>query len=83
MIPTLLLPFNLIKAVLNAALVLVIYKPVATALRHTRLATGGAAAQPYHFSRRSLLVLLLGLALIALSVALYLIVLDGTFVLWD
>ena len=83
MIPTLLLPFNLIKAVLNAALVLVIYKPVATALRHTRLATGGAATQPYHFSRRSVLVLLLGLALIALSVVLYLVVLDGTFVLWD
>ena len=83
MIPTLLLPFNLIKAVLNAALVLVIYKPVATALRHTRLATGGAATQPYHFSRRSVFVLLLGLALIALSVVLYLVVLDGTFVLWD
>ena len=32
MIPTLLFPFNLAKALLNAALVLVLYKPVSTAL---------------------------------------------------
>ena len=32
MIPTLLLPFNFAKALLNAALVLVLYKPVSTAL---------------------------------------------------
>ena len=32
MIPTLLLPFNIAKALLNAALVLILYKPVSTAL---------------------------------------------------
>ncbi len=33
MIPTLLLPFNLTKAVFNAALVFILYKPIANALR--------------------------------------------------
>ena len=37
MIPTLLLPFNAIKAALNASLVLLLYKPVVTALRKSKL----------------------------------------------
>lgn len=37
MIPTLLLPFNAIKAGLNSALVLFLYKPVVTALRKSNL----------------------------------------------
>lgn len=37
MIPTLLLPFNLTKAVFNAALVLLLYKPVSRALRASKL----------------------------------------------
>ena len=37
MIPTLLLPFNALKAGLNAALVLFLYKPVVTALRKSGL----------------------------------------------
>ncbi len=37
MIPTLLLPFNLIKGVVNAAVTMIIYKPVTSALRRTGL----------------------------------------------
>jgi riboflavin transporter FmnP len=37
LIPTLLLPFNLIKALLNAALVLAFYKPIVTALRKSKV----------------------------------------------
>lgn len=37
MIPTLLLPFNAIKAGLNAALVLLLYKPIVIALRKSNL----------------------------------------------
>ena len=44
MIPTLLLPFNLIKAVLNAALVLLFYKPVSRALRASKLMPGTSTA---------------------------------------
>ena len=38
MLPTIFLPFNLVKGGLNMALTLVIYKPVVTALRKARLA---------------------------------------------
>ena len=37
MLPTIFLPFNLVKGGLNMALILVIYKPVVTALRKARL----------------------------------------------
>ena len=83
MIPTLLLPFNLIKATLNAALVLVLYKPIATALRRTRLVEASEMKGGYRMNGRSVLVLLVGLALMALSVVLYLVVLDGSFAFWD
>ncbi len=39
LIPTLLLPFNFTKTVLNAAIVLLLYKPLTTALRKTGLAS--------------------------------------------
>ena len=38
MLPTVFLPFNLVKAVMNSALTIVLYKPVVTALRKARLA---------------------------------------------
>lgn len=37
MIPTLLLPFNLIKGVVNAAVTMIIYKPITSALKRARL----------------------------------------------
>ena len=37
MVPTLFLPFNLTKAMLNAAIVLILYKPVSTALKAARV----------------------------------------------
>lgn len=37
MIPSLLLPFNLIKGVVNAAITMIIYKPITSALKRARL----------------------------------------------
>ena len=37
MLPTVFLPFNLVKGGLNMAVILLLYKPVATALRRARL----------------------------------------------
>lgn len=37
MLPTIFLPFNLVKGGLNTALILILYKPVVTALRKARL----------------------------------------------
>lgn len=83
LIPTLLLPFNLTKAMLNAALVLVLYKPMATALRRTRLVAESSAPASYRLDRRTLLMLLLGVLLIALSVALFVGVLGGQIIFWE
>lgn len=45
MLPTVFLPFNLVKGGLNMALVLLIYKPVVTALRKARLAPESRGAK--------------------------------------
>nr|WP_325181958.1 ECF transporter S component [uncultured Oscillibacter sp.] len=45
MLPTVFLPFNLVKGGLNAALTLVLYKPVVTALRKARLVPERETAQ--------------------------------------
>ena len=45
MIPTLLLPFNAIKGAVNAALVLILYKPVRQAMQAAKLMPKSAAAE--------------------------------------
>ena len=73
MIPTLLLPFNLAKYVLNAGLVLALYKPLVTALRAAKLLPkGNASAVQSIWSVRSLIFLLIAIVLVCGSV-LYLI----------
>lgn len=42
MIPTLLLPFNLIKGIVNAAVTMIIYKPITTALGKVGLSSGNS-----------------------------------------
>ncbi len=87
MLPTLLLPFNLVKALVNAALVLILYKPISRAMQVTRLMQKSAdteASLPmskteggHHTRRVSLIVTLVGLALLALAVIVFYFVLGG------
>lgn len=72
MLPTVFLPFNLLKAVLNSALVLLLYKHVVTALRGARLLpdTGGMAAKPSTRSRVALSLVSLVLLVTAVLVIL-------------
>ena len=83
LIPTLLLPFNLTKALLNAALVLVLYKPMATAMRRTRLVADAGVPSSYRLDRKTVAMLLLGTLLIVLSVVLFIVVLGGQIVFWE
>jgi riboflavin transporter FmnP len=83
MIPTLLLPFNVIKALLNAALVLVLYKPISTTLRRMRMLPRGEHAVSYRFDRRTVIMLAIGLSLLVLSLVLFFAVLDGKLIMWD
>ena len=60
MLPTMFLPFNLLKSALNAGITLLIYKPVVGALRRARLIeTSSASAGPRRFSVGMLLIALL------------------------
>lgn len=80
MIPTILLPFNLTKAILNAAIVLLLYKPLSTVLKRI----GFLASTPKGDSdvakkgknvMRSVLISLIAVAIIAGSLAIILFVL--------
>ena len=71
LIPTLLLPFNLVKAVLNAAIVLLIYKPLSKTLRHIGfLQSAGSSASGTAVGKgRSMLVSAIAVAMIMASLA--------------
>lgn len=78
MLLPLLLPFNFTKALLNSALVMVLYKPVSAALHRTRLVVSEEGRDSsYHFGVRSLVVMLIGLAIAAGCVVLFVAVLGG------
>ncbi len=91
MVPTLFLPFNLTKATLNASLVLVLYKPVSTALKAARvLPTGSLGSEDQNeidVKQRkkrnlvfSLVITAVGLAVAALCFIVFFVVLGGEFV---
>lgn len=73
----LLLPFNLIKALANAAIVFVLYKPVCTALRKARLMENNASE--YHASKKTLAYLLGGLVILVVCILFLILGLGGHF----
>lgn len=94
LIPALLLPFNLTKATLNAGLVLVLYKPLAVALRKAKVRTGNlrpvvppsaepkAEAKPvekFRLDRMTVTVFVSGLLIVAICLAIFLGFLNGSF----
>ena len=66
MLAEVLLPFNFAKSLLNSAVAILIYKPIATAIRATRLASGGKAS--LRFNRNSVIILIVGGVATALSI---------------
>ena len=82
MVPTIFLPFNFTKAMLNAALVLILYKPASTALKATKvLASKSSAEEIRNTTNRnlkfSLVVTAVGIAIIAVCLAVFFIALGG------
>ena len=78
LVPTL-LPFNLVKSVFNASLVMLLYKPISEALRRARLLRGGAEERrAYRFGGKSLLVFLLSLLVVVLMALLLFLVLGAS-----
>ena len=81
MIPTLLLPFNVIKGTVNAALVLILYKPVRRALHAARLLPHAYMTdEEVGKGKRtwvSLAVSIAGILVLAVALAVFVLVLRG------
>ena len=77
MILPLLLPFNLIKSVLNAAITFVLYKPMSQAFKNLGLIPKGESQ--FTFGKKSVISLIVAAAFIAASIILVFIVFKGNF----
>jgi len=77
MLLPLLLPFNLIKAALNAAIVLVLYKPLSTALKRLRVIDG--KPENFRFDKKTVLLILVGIVMIVACVLFLIYALNGQF----
>lgn len=78
LVPTL-LPFNLTKAVLNGALLLLIYKPFTSALRKMGLVPKSSNSN-YKFGIKSVIMIVLSLVVVALTLTFFVLYLEGSFV---
>ncbi len=76
MIPTLLLPFNLIKSIVNASLTLLVYKPVTAAFVRMRLVEKKTYSKGAGL--RSVILMLCCLAVAAAAVVVFVLCLGGT-----
>jgi len=74
MLPTLILPFNLCKSIINVSLMLLVYKPFVTALRSTGVMKSTEMSTSYKFSKKSLALAVVAILFIfiAIGVILYL-----------
>lgn len=79
LIPTLLLPFNLVKAVLNASLVMALYKPISSALKLAGVLPKREGEDVKAFNGRSVIVLASAIAVAVVCVLIYILVLHGSF----
>lgn len=70
-IPTILLPFNFTKATANAAIILLLYKPLSNVLKKTKMIEYGLSDKNENkgFNVRSLVVTLIAIAVIAISLS--------------
>ncbi len=73
LIPTLLLPFNFAKAMLNSALVVIIYKPIVTALRLVGFVKGSAKREDLKLNKNSAIMLTIGALTLTAAVVLFIV----------
>ncbi|MCR4682444.1 MAG: ECF transporter S component [Clostridiales bacterium] len=83
-VPKLLLPFNLLKSLLNASLVMAIYKPLSVALKRSGImgreeGEGAKEEKPRISAGRTALVIISALAVAAACVAILILVMNGQF----
>jgi riboflavin transporter FmnP len=80
MLPKLLFPFNLLKSLLNASLVMLFYKPLSTVLKKARVLPAGETDGTYCLSWKSACFMLAALLLAVGCCVVIFTVLDGEFI---
>ncbi|MBO5205979.1 MAG: ECF transporter S component [Clostridia bacterium] len=70
LLPTLLLPFNLAKALMNAAIAMLLYRPVLVALSKAKLLGGRSVG--FSFNKSTVIILSVGCAALVLAVVIML-----------
>ncbi len=78
MIPTLLLPFNAIKAVVNGAVTLLIYKPFTSGLKRAGMLPRKTETE-YRFNQKTVMLTLVSLTVIVACVVVLFTILNGSF----
>ena len=78
MIPTLLLPFNLCKATMNAAATLIIYKPLTSGLKNLGLVSS-STKEKFKISKKTIILTLCALAVAGITALVLIYTLGGTF----
>lgn len=81
MLPTLLLPFNLSKGLMNASVMLLIYKPVANILRKTKLLPASEGKTDTK-SKKSVILSIAALAVLIMTAIFVIFVMKGNFTLF-
>lgn len=80
LIPTLLLPFNFIKSLMNASVMLIIYKPVTALLKQIGLVKTGESK--YKFDAKALALTIVAVIILIASSVFTILVLNGNVVLF-
>ena len=74
MLPGLLLPFNFAKSLMNSAIVMLLYKPLVTALKRLNIVKSqGGKAPSMTFNKTTKIILILGAVGLVLSITIFLI----------
>ena len=71
MLPTVLLPFNFAKTLMNGAIAMLIYKPVAVAMRRAKLLDG--RSMDTKFGKQSVITIVLGTISLAVAITVFII----------
>lgn len=71
MLPTVLLPFNFAKTLMNGAIAMLIYKPVAVAMRRAKLLDG--KPMDTKFGRQSIVTIIVGVVSLAVAITVFII----------
>ena len=77
----LIVPFNFTKAVLNASLTMLMYKPIVNALRKAKLVPHSGNAD-YKLNKKTVIITICSVILIALAVIVLILAMNGTFNLY-